>query len=753
MVAQTVSRFARPVLEAGGALGGAVLGGAGGTLVAPVAGTAGGAALGGGLGFAAGGELADILDQFLDIKEPQPLEVELGEAAKRVATGAAFEAGGQVGAQLLGKAAGAIGEQARKIVPFTRKAAEREAANVLAANTQSGPIVAKNIDEARALEDAIPGLKFELGQLTDEAGVIKLGRAQARQPGEFAGLQREQAAQNTQAIRDFIAKTKGAGTIEETAGVLAAEQRAVGTGLEEAQVGLGREAERLAAGQAPEEAGRAIRGALETGQREARVAAGKLFEQVPDVALDASKLSAEVADIAQPFSKFESPGNVPEIVKRVQDVLEQTGGKLGVDDLQGLSSEIGAQIGDVSASAQPNARLLSRLTRLKGAVDDVLTEGGEGTAGEQLKQARKFFKEEVIQKFKQGTARDILRKGPGGADRVDNALVASKFFRPGRPGIKAADDFINAVGDSQEARTALNDFIKQDLLEKAASPLTGEITEGGLKRWLARNKPALDRLGLADEFSSTVKARSALDEAINTKAAFDKSSAAKILEADPESVIKTAFSTGPKGRAARDLLVRVRDNKNALAGVQNETIDHIIRQAETTAVDAFQQPIISVAALDKQIKSFQPALDILFKDSPQKLTALKQTRNALRTIQRTSKSPLGGGSDTAENIITAMAKEGGLTGSRLVNVVRASTKPFRDLSKQQVDSILNRAILDPDFAFTIMQAAKGAKPDIVARRLKGHLALLGARSDATPETPEEGGEFPSLPIVPDDREI
>ena len=50
-------------------------------------------------------------------------------------------------------------------------------------------------------------------------------------------------------------------------------------------------------------------------------------------------------------------------------------------------------------------------------------------------------------------------------------------------------------------------------------------------------------------------------------------------------------------------MLKVGKDKKALAGVQNATIDHIIKQAETTAVDVFQQPIISVAALDKQIKS------------------------------------------------------------------------------------------------------------------------------------------------------
>lgn len=729
---ETISQFARPLLEGGGALGGAVIGGGGGTVAAPGPGTLAGAVVGSGLGLAAGGELADLLDQFLGLEEPQPLQVELGEAGKRVATGAAFEGGGQVVGALLGPAISAVGRQAKKIIPFTKKAAERQAGNILAANTQSGPVIAKNIDEARALEDAIPGLKFELGQLTDEAGVIKLSRAQARQPGGLATLQREQTAANTEAIRNFITKTKGTGTIDDTTAILAGKRQVIEEGAEQAQRALGSEAERLAAGIAPEEGGKVVKEALKSGQKQAKAIAGDLFEQVPEVTLDASKLVGQVDEIAKPFSKFESPGNVPEIVKRVQDTLKEAAGKIGVDDLQGLSSEIGAQIGDIQQAAQPNARILSRLTRLKGAVEDVLSQEGGGTAGEQLRSARKFFKEEVIQKFKSGTVKDILRKGPGGVDRVDSAVIASKFFRPGKPGIQAADDFINAVGDNPEARAALNDFIKQDLLEKAASPLTGEITEGGLKRWLARNKPALSRFGLLDEFSSTVKARQALDDAISIKAAFDKSAAARILEADPDTVIKTAFSRGPKGRAARDLLVLVREDPKALAGVQNATIDHIISQAETTAVDVFQQPILSVASLDKQIKAFEPALNILYKNAPQKLTALKQVRSALRTMQRTAKSPLGGGSDTAENVITAMAKEGGLSGSRLINFARAAIKPFRDMSKEQVDSVLNRAILDPDFAFTILQASKGAKPDIIARRLKGHLALLAATPTKEP---------------------
>lgn len=740
---ERISRVARPLLQGGGATVGAIAG-------APLGPAS--SVVGGGLLFAVGDELADLLDQFMGLKSPQPLGVELTEAGKNVAIGFAWEMGGQIPGALLKVTVPALKSmKAKKLAgkqptgtPITTAAAKQKAGKVLAANTSNGPLIAKNTDDAKALEDAIPGLKFSWGQLTDDPSIIKFERATAREPGNFAAAQREQVAQNTVAIREFINKQKGAGVLEDVTTPLAAQKQAAEVGVEAAGRGLEAEASILAGGPSPVAAGQIIREEAKKGVSGARQAAGALFKDVPDANLDAGSLAKKAIHLKTPFTKFEAEGNIPEILEITIKNIEESGGKISVDDLQGLGSELKEQIRDISKSASPNNRKLSRLTGLLDEVENVLGTAGKDTSetlaissgmgiqidtpeslagigARKLKTATTFFRKEVINKFKKGAVGDILR----GEDKIENAQVASRLFKPGPPGEQAAGEFVKALGDNPAAREALESAINQNLLANATNPLTGEITEMGLNRWLKKHSLALNKLGLKNKFNSLLKARKQLDEAIQIKTSFDKSSASKLLGADVDKAIQAAFASGPKRQAAVELMKKIGINKQAVSGLQNSMIDHIISRAETTAADAFGNPIISVAKLDTVTKEFYEAMKVVFRDTPVKIKALNRVRDAVRTLQRTSKSPLGGGSDSAENIITSLSKASGISGNRLMTLARAFILPLKNMSDQQVNSLINRALLDPDFAYTLMAASSGAPPEIIKRRIGQHLATLG----------------------------
>lgn len=96
---QQARPYIAPVVEGVGAAGGAILGGAGGTLAAPVAGTVGGAMLGGGLGYGAARQLMELGDVYLGGEAPRAPAQQAVGVAKDVLTGAAFEGGGQAIAQ------------------------------------------------------------------------------------------------------------------------------------------------------------------------------------------------------------------------------------------------------------------------------------------------------------------------------------------------------------------------------------------------------------------------------------------------------------------------------------------------------------------------------------------------------------------------------------------------------------------------------------------------------------------------------
>ncbi len=128
-LAQNVSKYARPALEFGGALGGGALAAAGGPL----------AAMGGGaLGFAGGKAAADLLDRKLGIK---PEISNLGEAAKEtvqnIGEGVVTEATGQV----MGAGAKALAKSAVPVIrPIVEKAKKFAVEITPAGITKSKPV-------------------------------------------------------------------------------------------------------------------------------------------------------------------------------------------------------------------------------------------------------------------------------------------------------------------------------------------------------------------------------------------------------------------------------------------------------------------------------------------------------------------------------------------------------------------------------------------------------------------------------------
>jgi len=364
-------------------------------------------------------------------------------------------------------------------------------------------------------------------------------------------------------------------------------------------------------------------------------------------------------------------------------------------------------------------------SKAQAASEKVTLKEAQKKAAADLKKARGVWKTEYIEKFKQGEVKSILSKGKDGADKVQSAQIASKFFRPGKAGADAADYLLKAVGKDPKARQAILDYATQDLIHSATNPATGELTEAGLRRWMHKHRIALDKYGITGKFTSLKNARGELTKATEFKKEFEKSATAKLLGTDPEKAIGKALS-GPSQRAAvENMLKSMRGDKAAVAGLQNSLIDHILTASETTATDAFGEKIIGLAGLDKNIKKYASAMRVLYKGSPEKLKALNDVRGALRIMHRNTRSPVGGGSDTAENIITHLAKKSFMGVGKVAAVVKAAMSPIKNYSDQQINMIINRALLDPNFSTTLIMASKGIKPDLVKQRMIGHMAALG----------------------------
>lgn len=739
---QRTIQAARPYLQGIGATAGGVLGAASGLLTGPGAPAASpaGAVIGGGLGYAIGDEVADILENWSGLKEPEPLVAQLSEAGKNIAMGAAYEMGGQA----IGPALGAAGRQAMKVPAIeygiisareligkapamTEKAVKQLAGKFLVANTSKGPMIAKNIEDARALEEAIPGLEFTYAEMTGDPALIKLQRATEREPGQFAQNIIERRNKNDKAIRDFLRSKRPEGEIEDVLEVFGGAKKEAETGVETARQALEAETERLAMGPGTIEAGQVIRAEAEAGKAAAKRAGKKLYKEVPEFEIDAEPLLDTLDAIEQPMSRIENvQENVPwGPVNRIRAVLESTDNIVTPKDLDGIQSEIKAEIRKLSSGAgEINERKLSRLRQLNSSIDSLLQQASsaEEPAAQALAKARTFWKTEVIDKFKRGDVGEILATR-GGEYRVKDSQIASKFFKPGAAGQESARSFLKSVGTSPKAMTAIEDAAKQDLLTKFPQ---GEITENGLRAWLNKNKLALKELNLTSKFDDVKKARQQLSDAITFANEFNRSEASKLIGSDVGKSIQTALNSANKGKAAMELMKRTGGNKRAQAGLRNALNDFMIEQAENQATGM----VTKLDTLDKLTKQYQPAINVFYNGDKAALTAWNQARKAFRTAARSMKSPLmSTQSDTAENIATMIFKTLGVSSGRTGTLVRAFLQPLKNQEQTKVKALLNYALLNPDFAYTLRLAAETAEPTIKGKLPKAAMAGRGKFAD------------------------
>ena len=737
---EEIAAVARPVLEAGGLA-------VGGVLAAPAAIASGPfapavEAAGATLGYAAGAQLADVAESLLGVREPQSVIDEVQEIPSDLIRGAKFELGGRS----IGALGGVIFRSGKalynKIPAFSRKRLEQKAGEVLVGHTSEGAIYAENAAQAREIEKRIPGIKFTKAQLTKDPKIVQLERTiELEQPQMLL----RQRAESTDLLRQHLdeAFPEKAG-FEAAVDVATAQQRAIRAGTESAQDLVEAELNNLSRGMDVQASGRALHASLQGMKTAAKEKASALYEAIPNVQLNISDLKKDFINLLKPTVKGEPAKNVPEVLR---GVIKQTFGEdptLGFQDLRGLRTLILNEKRALQGSATPNPSALMRLEKAHAAIEKTINsmDGAGGEAADAFRQASAFYKT-YSQQFKQGTVSDVLRKGSQGEDiRIGAANVANRFFK----NLDTADDFIRTAGGDVAAKGALRDFASQDLL-KTINPATGEVVPAAFNRWLTKNKAVLDRLGLTGEFAGIKQAQRIADSAKGMQENFNKSVASKIIGVDAEQAFAQAFA-GAKGKqtgqVAHELVAMVKGDKQAEAGLRKALKDHILTQAQTNGIDIMNNPIASSIRMTKLIKQFEPAMRVLYKAEPKKLQAMLDVQKAYQILERNIKSPIASGSDTAEKLIagTALGSVGVLSGKwAAVNFTRAIHGLLNKYSEEQMQFLIAKAILDPDYAQIITRIAKDKMaPKMIEKLLDNRLltvpGLYGAKKLSEDE-PEE----------------
>ena len=733
---QTVSNVARPTLE----FGMMAAGGLAGAPMGPF-----GAALGGTLGYGAGGQVADLLDEALGLREPPTIPGGLKRGAQKLAEGEQYEmlygplAGaaikGSVGAAKQGWKAVKVGT--RWVFQSTveqgglgKEGVRKAAGAFLEAHTSRGPIYAKNEAEAMALEKEIPGLKFTRGQKTFDPEAIAMERAQLR-TGTSKVVYQETKSGNDEALRKYMLKN-----FPDNPGVqkyldAAAQKRLAAAEAEGVAIGKAEEELGVLATKEAEVAGTDLVAALRTQKGAAKNAAKKLYDEIPDTEVNIKGLVEAGKSASKPYG-LRGDYVPPEIT----NFLAKHGGetaptRISFSKLREYRTSILEAIREETGSAKPNLQRLRKLEEFKESLEATIGQlGDEAAYGDDIVKAYREASTGWAQyknTYEKGTIGDVLRRGARGEEtRLPAAQIAEMFWR--KPG--NVDPLVAALGSKEAAQAAVRDYANYDLVRNVLNPVTGKMETARLSKWIHKNRPMLNKLGIAGEYSSLKNVMGKMDEAMQFKADFEASAAARMLDADPLHAIAAIFKgRGSKsmGTVAQELLTTVKGNQPAIEGLRSGMAKHIMQTAEVSAELMSGAFKVSPSKLKNVMATYDPALRVLYKDAPGKYKAIKDVQKAYLTMERTERQILAGDSSTAENISAMVTRLGApwvVSKFRTFQAIMSGVKLFSDYRNAEIDKYLTRAMFDSEYAETLIALSRGEESAYIMSRIGAQMSKL-----------------------------
>jgi hypothetical protein len=713
---KTIADFARPTLEGTGMIAGEMLG----TPFSPVTGGASIPALGG-LGYASGAGIANLI-------EGKPASFR--SMVNDIDTGAKFVMGGQLAGKALSATATGVKNLRAKGLPFTDKRNTVKAGGALTEALETEvPLAA----EANAAKQAETGKLMErvkapvsptLAQATGSPRVAAFEQSTSSTPEMMERLKYNDAQINEAALRNV-------------------------TGA------IGKEAPPIAAGQGVQATGVDIVDSITAARQPVKEAERAIWGEVPNYPMPtdnftatADKLSKEPMILSAKKILFGHGGimdyakNTPKTVQGLQSIertigseinkaaragdneakraltilkdsiradFETMGGAAEAGDIAlhngsvVYPSKIQAELSDVTKrlaaeadtaqgafSVQGNQAAASYVDRLtsdaaaknvvelskrKAALEDIIAnlQPAEDVAAKYTA-AKQFSKTQNFDRFNTGAVKDVLKAGDELTGyRLPPEVVPAKFFTP-----TGADDLIRAVGKDQ-AKQAMQPHLMEQLASKTVNA-DGVMAIPRAMAFIRQNRVAIQKLGMTKEVEQTIK-----------------------------SQVPAALRA----------------------------------QLEAKGVDVLGNPTMTARQAGKLLRDYGPAIKQLYGGDSSAIKSLQDYHKVLEVLGRNKNVSYSGGSTTAEKLnganmvgaVASLATHGsGFVGSMARNIIRGFTEVAGKYSQNQVNALLQDAILNPESAKILMKVAKGAK--IAPAVIDSHMATLGIYA-VTPQSQEQ----------------
>jgi hypothetical protein len=489
------------------------------------------------------------------------------------------------------------------------------------------------------------------------------------------------------------------------------------------------------------------------------------------------KEPVSIAGESGPIGKI-PPGNLRDQV--MGEVMNFEGIQTTYGNLRELRSrlldDLKAERG-VAPLQKPNDKKIRLLTRMLNATENSLASLENSVEYPEVARDTKIanaFYANGSERFKRGVIAKISSMDRLGGERVPGAMTFDAIFKPGMQGamnadqLKAAGVMLDAEGNwvtNPKVEAAFRDAALNSLREYATDA-NGKLVASRMAKWHATYAKTLERFPEIDRQVSTLESgQRALDtKAGNSARSLDKlqkSTAALMIGKDPDTAVKMLMEGKNKYTEMKNLLGLVKDDPDALNGLRQAVWDYLKGKASTTQKGIFENyDFFHGGKLQTAIKNNRAVLGLLY--SPEELARLGKVQRMTEILSRTDTGVRANESATAPLLLNSSvtretlkrmwnssgwAQKAGkglrmlgvagafyhhpVTGAALLGVggletgYRIMQKEFAHLTEQDIRTLWNRALVDPEVAKTFVDHMDGVSPVTTAARLRAHLAGLG----------------------------
>jgi hypothetical protein len=650
----------------------------------------------------------------------------------------------------------------RIVKSMTDKDVDMETGKVRSAGSEA---FGKRLDEARGLERDVPGLKLTTGEATTDPGLqgLEFQRRGGGPGSPNSGVYRQRETTNRAAINTALdaeapaaptdaaarraleaRRSEATAPGSKVAGAVEGGERAVDTARARAQPEMG-----------VQEAGREIR---DTAQR------GKdTMESVRDAeALPLLRAAGERGAVidATPVAKViddklavDKRDSVRSALATARSKLLKVGSKDELDTSVAGLYEARKAINDIieGRGEKPTDRFAkSELLEVRKALDDAINKGAP-EFGQYLSKYAEDSR--LVDPYKTGATKDVIKS-------TSDRDAAARFWESP----DSIQEFEANLGGNKNARKALRAYALEDALNNA-SDANGAVSPKKLEAWVAKNRAQLDAFpDIRDDLGSLAAAQKSLERAGKRKSMVEKglndpkkSTIAKYLDREDsrDSIDAILRSKNPR-REMTQLVNTLKRDPDALEGAKRAFWDRMMEGTpssprsgiKATEADAADTPVIKNAAMKEFLAKHGDAARILYADNPQHLDRLTRISEAVSAAQRTTKIKAPGTSGTPQGMAgmtlagvlsRVYAVRRGVVGLPYVITeagVRAVKKGVTKIKHDEIDRLLDQALLDPEVAKTLVMEWNDSNRKVIERRLKlhlGHELATGAEEGAEPE--------------------